>query len=232
MKVLLSGDVNGKWNALFKRVSAVNKSNGPFDLLLCTGRTFPDAGKRMPQSPRRKLDVCNLKKLVQADVQSFFPAASGPTEDNADIDAELQPYLDGSKLPPIPSYFIGAYGHGCVTALKALQQAGSAGLTYLGRSGLETLQGLRIAFLDGTHSSLEYTQGPAEHSSPSACRHFTKVGPCGPTSNHPGTFHPAYLPAEKEAAFRLNVMQETHCRRMCKPWSWLLRRLLVMWTSC
>ncbi|CAK0784495.1 hypothetical protein CVIRNUC_007699 [Coccomyxa viridis] len=141
MKVLLSGDVNGKWNALFKRVSAVNKSNGPFDLLLCTGRTFPDAG---------------------------------PTEDNADIDAELQPYLDGSKLPPIPCYFIGAYGHGCVTALKALQQAGSAGLTYLGRSGLETLQGLRIAFLDGTHSSLEYTQGPAEHSSPSACRHFTK----------------------------------------------------------
>ena len=45
MKVLLSGDVNGKWNALFKRVSAVNKSNGPFDVLLCTGRTFAEAGK-------------------------------------------------------------------------------------------------------------------------------------------------------------------------------------------
>ena len=45
MKVLLSGDVNGKWNALFKRVAAVNKSNGPFDVLLCTGRTFADAGE-------------------------------------------------------------------------------------------------------------------------------------------------------------------------------------------
>ena len=44
MKVLLSGDINGKWNALFKRVIAVNKSNGPFDILLCTGRTFADAG--------------------------------------------------------------------------------------------------------------------------------------------------------------------------------------------
>ena len=44
MKVLLSGDINGKWNGLFKRVTAVNKSNGPFDVLLCTGRTFADAG--------------------------------------------------------------------------------------------------------------------------------------------------------------------------------------------
>ena len=44
MKVLLSGDINGKWNALFKRVTAVNKSNGPFDVLLCTGGTFADAG--------------------------------------------------------------------------------------------------------------------------------------------------------------------------------------------
>ena len=181
MKVLLSGDVNGKWSALFKRVSAVNKSNGPFDLLLCTGRTFPDAGKCMLQPPRGKLDVSHFIFIVQAAMPSFFPAAPGPTEDSADIDAELQPYLDGSKLPPIPSYFIGAYGRGGVTALKALQQSGSAGLTYLGRSGLETLQGLRVAFLDGTHSSLEYTQGPAEHSSPSACRHFTKVSSCIPT---------------------------------------------------
>lgn len=44
MKVLLSGDINGKWTALFKRVIAVDKSNGPFDVLLCTGRTFADAG--------------------------------------------------------------------------------------------------------------------------------------------------------------------------------------------
>ena len=162
----------------------------------------------------------------------LLPAASGPTEDNADIDAELQPYLDGSKLPPIPSYFIGAYGHGCVTALKALQQSGLTGLTYLGRSGLETLQGLRVAFLDGTHSSLEYTQGPAEHSSPSACRHFTKVSPCVTTSSHPRLFlNPDYLAAQKEAAVSFSKVRIC-CRRMCKPWSLPLRRLLVMWTSC
>ena len=44
-KILISGDVNGKLSALFKRVAAVNKSNGPFDMLLCTGRFLADAGK-------------------------------------------------------------------------------------------------------------------------------------------------------------------------------------------
>ncbi len=60
MKVLLSGDINGKWNALFKRVTAVNKSNGPFDILLCTGRTFADAGDTplvFASSPSHKYDL-------------------------------------------------------------------------------------------------------------------------------------------------------------------------------
>ena len=36
-KVLLCGDVHGKFHSLFRRVTSVNKANGPFDLLLCTG---------------------------------------------------------------------------------------------------------------------------------------------------------------------------------------------------
>ncbi len=50
-KVLLSGSVDGKVSALFKRVSAVNKSNGPFDMLLCTGRFFADAGENLNYVP-------------------------------------------------------------------------------------------------------------------------------------------------------------------------------------
>ena len=76
----------------------------------------------------------------------------------------------------MPVYFIGAFGKGSVTALEALQQAGASarGLTYLGRSGLETVHGLNVAFLDGTRSSLDYTQGlPPDGAS--ACRHFTQV---------------------------------------------------------
>ncbi|KAF3794867.1 Zinc finger CCCH domain-containing protein 64 [Nymphaea thermarum] len=41
-RVLLSGDVLGRLPILFKRVCAVNKSNGPFDFLLCVGQFFPD----------------------------------------------------------------------------------------------------------------------------------------------------------------------------------------------
>lgn len=44
MKVVITGDVNGSLNALFKRVAAVNKSNGPFDMLFCVGCFFPIAG--------------------------------------------------------------------------------------------------------------------------------------------------------------------------------------------
>ena len=40
VKILIAGSVHGKLKDLFKRVAAVNKSNGPFDLLLCTGDFF------------------------------------------------------------------------------------------------------------------------------------------------------------------------------------------------
>ncbi|KAF5308205.1 hypothetical protein FQR65_LT06385 [Abscondita terminalis] len=39
-KILICGDVEGKFNALFNRVDAVNKKAGPFDLLLCVGNFF------------------------------------------------------------------------------------------------------------------------------------------------------------------------------------------------
>jgi hypothetical protein len=46
VKVLLAGDVNGKIDALFKRVATVNGSSGPFDLLICVGSFFPSGGER------------------------------------------------------------------------------------------------------------------------------------------------------------------------------------------
>ncbi|KAK7265375.1 hypothetical protein RJT34_32994 [Clitoria ternatea] len=42
-RILLCGDVLGRLNQLFKRVSSVNKSAGPFDALLCVGQFFPDS---------------------------------------------------------------------------------------------------------------------------------------------------------------------------------------------
>ena len=44
MKVLITGDPGGNLSALFKRVAAVNISNGPFDFLLCVGSFFCHSG--------------------------------------------------------------------------------------------------------------------------------------------------------------------------------------------
>jgi hypothetical protein len=50
VKVLFAGDVGGKVEALFKRVSTVNSSSaGPFDLLLCIGGFFASSGGRSAQ---------------------------------------------------------------------------------------------------------------------------------------------------------------------------------------
>lgn len=43
VKVLLAGDCLGGFDALFKKVAAVNKKNGPFDLLVCVGQFFEEA---------------------------------------------------------------------------------------------------------------------------------------------------------------------------------------------
>ncbi|XP_027330082.1 zinc finger CCCH domain-containing protein 64 isoform X3 [Abrus precatorius] len=42
-RILLCGDVLGRLNQLYKRVSSVNKSAGPFDALFCVGQFFPDS---------------------------------------------------------------------------------------------------------------------------------------------------------------------------------------------
>eukprot|EP00271_Cylindrocystis_brebissonii_P005852 TRINITY_DN1818_c0_g2_i1.p1 TRINITY_DN1818_c0_g2~~TRINITY_DN1818_c0_g2_i1.p1 ORF type:complete len:179 (+),score=32.51 TRINITY_DN1818_c0_g2_i1:34-537(+) len=41
LRVLLCGDVLGRLDQLFKRVTAVNKSNGPFDCIFAVGAFFP-----------------------------------------------------------------------------------------------------------------------------------------------------------------------------------------------
>ncbi|OVA04008.1 zinc finger protein [Macleaya cordata] len=48
-RILLCGDVLGRLNQLFKRVSTVNKSTGPFDVLLCVGQFFPDSPDRLEE---------------------------------------------------------------------------------------------------------------------------------------------------------------------------------------
>ncbi|XP_067003208.2 CWF19-like protein 1 [Anabrus simplex] len=44
-KVLVCGDVEGKFKILFKRVESVNQKSGPFDFLLCVGDFFGSSAK-------------------------------------------------------------------------------------------------------------------------------------------------------------------------------------------
>lgn len=140
VKVLFAGNVGGQVEALFKRVGTVNASNGPFDLLLCTGGFFEPKGS-----------------------------------DDADYTGELLPYILGEKMAPIPTYFIGGWGNGSKQALEAL--AGSdSNVKYLGRSGVTSVGGLSVAFLDGMYNAPafrapETTGGGARGP---GCRYFTE----------------------------------------------------------
>lgn len=140
VKVLFAGDVGGKVEALFKRVAAVNSSNGPFDMLLCTG--------------------------------GFF-AGSGPDDD--EYSGELLPYITGEKKAPVPTYFVGGWGHGSKQALEALP-ASEGNVKYLGRSGVVTVGGLLVAFLDGQYNAAAFrTQEPTGTSSVGpGCRYYAE----------------------------------------------------------
>ncbi|QCD80291.1 hypothetical protein DEO72_LG2g612 [Vigna unguiculata] len=48
-RILLCGDVLGRLSQLFKRVSSVSKSAGPFDALLCVGQFFPDSPEQLEE---------------------------------------------------------------------------------------------------------------------------------------------------------------------------------------
>lgn len=53
VKVLLAGDCLGGFDALLKKVAAVNKKNGPFDLLLCVGQFFEESSESRVSSSNR-----------------------------------------------------------------------------------------------------------------------------------------------------------------------------------
>ena len=40
MKLLFSGAVEGGVNDLYKKIDAINKKSGPFDVLFCVGQFF------------------------------------------------------------------------------------------------------------------------------------------------------------------------------------------------
>lgn len=95
-------------------------------------------------------------------------------EDSAATGLDAQEYVSGSKQAPVPTYFIGSFGSGSKEAMLSLSTA-SSNIQYLGTSGLRTLQGLNVAFLDGIYDASAYNKDPQDIESATGCRHYTQV---------------------------------------------------------
>ena len=87
-------------------------------------------------------------------VGSFFEPQG--SDDEAYM-GQLEPYINGNKVAPVATYFIGGYGRGSAFALQKLTAKPSSKINYLGRSGISTVEGLKVAFLDGCYNSIAYT---------------------------------------------------------------------------
>ncbi|KAG2442256.1 hypothetical protein HYH02_009740 [Chlamydomonas schloesseri] len=102
-------------------------------------------------------------------VGQFF----GPGADTDEFNDALVAYVTGQGSIPVPTYFIGGYGAGSAAIVEALPAA-KAPLKYLGRSGVTVINGLNVAFLDGTYNHAVFT-GRGEPPPPTpVCRHYTQ----------------------------------------------------------
>ncbi|CAK9235704.1 unnamed protein product [Sphagnum jensenii] len=133
-RILLCGDVNGHLHALYKRVLAVNKSNGPFDALLCVGQFFP----RTPDGIGEMETYFTLAKPIPlptyfiGDYGEGAAALLAPAKAKA---AETGIPMDGVRI--------------------------CDNLLWLKGSGILNLKGLRVAYLSGKHSAELYQNAKA-----------------------------------------------------------------------
>ena len=120
-KILVSGDVGGNLEELYKRVSVVNSKSGPFECLLCTGEFFgsADVGGEDDEQPN----------YVDHD--------------------PIRPYKRGEKEAPLPTYFICGKEWGPSLDQTSSFQEVAKNIFFLGNHGIRDLFGLRIAFMSG-----------------------------------------------------------------------------------
>nr|GMC65427.1 zinc finger CCCH domain-containing protein 64 isoform X1 [Ipomoea batatas] len=124
-RILLCGDVAGRLNQLFKRVSSVNKAAGPFDALLCVGQFFPET----------------------ADVLEEF---NGYIEGRSKV--PLPTYFIGDYGAGAPKILSAASKESGNQGFKMDGLRISDNLYWLKGSGKFTLHGLSVAYLSGRKS--------------------------------------------------------------------------------
>jgi len=128
-KILIAGDVRGNVAALYKRVASVNASAaGPFHALFCVGPFFGDVNDAA--------------------------AESGDGANPTDMD-ELRPYIDGTAVAPVPTYFIDALPGGRKHC-RHPEGVVAPNITFLRSPAVRDIAGLRVAALPGHHNPLSY----------------------------------------------------------------------------
>ncbi|KAK1408548.1 hypothetical protein QVD17_40416 [Tagetes erecta] len=125
-RILLCGDPVGHLNQLFKRVSSVNKSTGPFDALLCVGQFFPESSERLEE----------LTEYVEGRKNIPLPV-----------------YFIGDYGAGAVKVLSAAAKENCNLGFKMDGFKVTHNLFWLKGSGRFTLHGLSVAYLSGRKSS-------------------------------------------------------------------------------
>ncbi|KAI4344517.1 hypothetical protein L6164_011734 [Bauhinia variegata] len=126
-RILLCGDVLGRLNQLFKRVSSVNKSAGPFDALFCVGQFFPDSPDQLDEF------MGYIEGRTQIPLPTYFIGDYGVGAPKVLLAASKDPVNSGFKMD----------------GLKVCEN-----LYWLKGSGKFVLLGLSVAYLSGRQSSV------------------------------------------------------------------------------
>eukprot|EP00727_Mastigamoeba_balamuthi_P007872 m51a1_g3705 hypothetical protein (548) ;mRNA; f:425343-427348 len=129
VKVIVCGDVRGRLRQLCDHVGALNAKKGPFDLCLCVGDFFGGLSGRL--------------------------AGAHASSSSSLFATELSDYRNGVRKVPLPTYFIAGAGANDAKELEGMENGGRVcdNLFFLGRYGIKTVSGLRVAFMSGTESA-------------------------------------------------------------------------------
>ncbi|PSS15509.1 Zinc finger CCCH domain-containing protein [Actinidia chinensis var. chinensis] len=146
-RLLLCGDVLGHLNQLFKRVSSVNKSTGPFDALLCVGQFFPDSSDHLGEF------------MDYIEGRSEIPL---PTYFIGDYGASAMKVLSAATKDPANLGFK-------MDGLRVCEN-----LYWLKGSGKFTLHGLSVSYLSGRHSTSSQQFGTYSQDDIDALRAFAE----------------------------------------------------------
>ncbi|XP_028774214.1 zinc finger CCCH domain-containing protein 64 isoform X2 [Neltuma alba] len=124
-RILLCGDVMGRVNQLFKRVSSVNKSAGPFDALFCVGQFFPESPDQLDEF----MDY--IEGRTQVPLPTYFIGDYGVGAPKVLLAASKDPSNRGFKMD----------------GLRVCDN-----LYWLKGSGKFTILGLSVVYLSGRQS--------------------------------------------------------------------------------